>query len=195
MILSFLSMAPTWTIQAEGGSAAVDFDVFLSVDFSGANTVAHEPVEQGSFADYNKQESPKELTVALACTKMYMSQQPVLETLDKLASGIQKVSLVTPSYEYKNLNLESYSYRRTEDAGAGMLAVELKLVEIREVEVKQKTTASESPKSDGKQGKPIEKSKNPSNDSKAKTGRTQTQTPKKTAAREIGDMFRGWLKG
>lgn len=189
MILSFLSMAPTWTIQAEGGSAAVDFDVFLSVDFSGANTVAHEPVEQGSFADYNKQESPKELTVALACTKMYMSQQPVLETLDKLASGIQKVSLVTPSYEYKNLNLESYSYRRTEDAGAGMLAVELKLVEIREVEVKQKTTASESPKSEGKQGKPIEKSKNPSNDSKAKTGRTQTKKPSSQSTSTMYDAL------
>lgn len=177
MILSFLSMAPTWTIQDEGGGTAVNFDVFLSMDFAGQNSVAHEPIEQGGFASYNKQDSPKEITVSLACTKMYMSQQPVLENLDKLAHGIQKLSLVTPSSEYKNLNLEGYSYRRTEDAGAGMLVVELKLVEVREVEIKKKTTASESPKSEGKQGKPIDKPKNPSNASKAKTGRTQTKEP------------------
>ena len=58
-----------------------------------------------------------------------------------------------------------------------MLVVELKLVEIREVETKKKTTASEKPKSEGKQGKPIQKSKNPSNNSKVKTGRTQTKKP------------------
>ena len=175
MILSFLSTAPTWTLQNEGGGIAVEFDVFIDMDFSGENQVAHEPVEQGGFASYNKQDSPKEITVTLACTKMYMSQQPVLENIDKLASGTQKLSLVTPASEYKNLNIEGYSYRRTEDAGAGMLAVELKLVEVREVETKKKTTATESPKSQN--SKPIEKSKNPSNNSKVKTGRTQTKEP------------------
>ena len=193
MLLELLGLAPVWTLQDEGGGTAVDFDVFLSMDFAGQNAVAHEPVEQGGFASYNKQDTPKEITVELACTKMYFNQQPVLENIDKLAKGIQKLSLVTPSSEYKNLNLEGYSYRRTEDANAGMLAVELKLVEIREVEVKKKTTASEIPKSQN--SKPIEKSKNPSNESKVKTGRTQTQAPKKTAAKELGDKFRGWLKG
>lgn len=195
MLLELLGLAPVWTLQNEGGGTAVDFDVFLSMDFAGENQVAHEPIEQGGFASYNKQDSPKEIAVELACTKMYFSQQPVLENLDKLAHGIQKLSLVTPSSEYKDLNLEGYSYRRTEDSGAGMLVVDLKMVEIREVEVKKKTTASESPKSEGKQGKPIEKSKNPSNESKVKTGRTQTQAPKKTAARKIGDKVRGWIRG
>ena len=177
MILSFLSAAPTWTLQSEGGGTAVNFDVFLSMDFSGENQVAHEPIEEGGFASYNKQDSPKEIAVSLACTGLYMTQQPVLESLDKLAASVQKLSLVTPAAEYKNLNLESYSYARKDDGGAGMLVVELKLIEVREVEVKKKTTASEKPKSEGKKGKPIEKSKNPSNDSKAKTGRTQTTKP------------------
>lgn len=190
MILSFLSKAPTWTLQDEGGETAVEFDVFLDMDFAGQNAVAHEPIEQGGFASYNKQDSPKEIAVTLACTKMYMSQQPVLENLDKLASGIQKLSLATPSSEYKNLNLEGYTYRRTEDAGAGMLVVELKLVEIREVETKKKTTASEKPKSEGKQGKPIEKAKNPSNDSKAKTGRTQTKEPRRAVLKGAMDKVR-----
>lgn len=187
MLLELLGLAPVWTLQDEGGGTAVNFDVFLSMDFAGQNSVAHEPIEQGGFASYNKQDSPKEITVELACTKMYFSQQPVLENLDKLAHGVQKLSLVTPSSEYKDLNLEGYSYRRTEDAGAGMLVVELKLVEIREVEIKKKTTASESPKSQN--SKPIEKSKNPSNDSKAKTGRTQAKKPANQSTSALYDKF------
>lgn len=190
MLLELLGLAPVWTLQNEGGGTAVDFDVFLGVDFSGDNQVAHEPIEQGGFASYNKQNTPKEISVELACTKMYFSQQPVLENIDKLASGVQKLSLVTPSSEYKNLNLESYSYRRTEDAGAGMLVVELKLIEVREVETKKKTTASESPKSEGKEGKPIEKAKNPSHDSVKKTGRTQTKEPQRSMLKGAGDYVR-----
>lgn len=105
MLLELLGLAPVWTLQNEGGGTAVDFDVFLGIDFSGDNQVAHEPIEQGGFASYNKQNTPKEISVELACTKMYFSQQPVLENIDKLASGVQKLSLVTPSSEYKNLNL------------------------------------------------------------------------------------------
>ena len=190
MLLELLGLAPVWTLQNEGGGTAVDFDVFLGIDFSGDNQVAHEPIEQGGFASYNKQNTPKEISVELACTKMYFSQHPVLENIDKLASGVQKLSLVTPSSEYKNLNLESYSYRRTEDAGAGMLVVELKLVEVREVETKKKTTASESPKSEGKEGKPIEKAKEPSHDSTKKTGRTQTKEPRRSILRGGGDWVR-----
>lgn len=190
MLLELLGLAPVWTLQNEGGGTAVDFDVFLGIDFSGDNQVAHEPIEQGGFASYNKQNTPKEISVELACTKMYFNQQPVLENIDKLASGVQKLSLVTPSSEYKNLNLESYSYRRTEDAGAGMLVVELKLIEVREVETKKKTTASESPKSEGKEGKPIEKAKNPSHDSTKKTGRTQTKEPRRSILRGGGDWVR-----
>ena len=188
MLLELLGLAPVWTLQNEGGGTAVDFDVFLGIDFSGDNQVAHEPIEEGGFASYNKQNTPKEISVELACTKMYFSQQPVLEAIDKLASGTQKLSLVTPSSEYKNLNLESYSYRRTDDAGAGMLVVELKLIEIREVEIKKKTTASESPKSQN--SKPIKKAKNPSHDSTKKTGRTQTKEPRRSILRGGGDWVR-----
>lgn len=182
---------PTWTLQTEDGSTAVDFDVFLEMEFVNQNQVAVEPIEQGSFADYNKHDSPKELTVTLACTKTYPEQQPVLEALDKLAASVQKISLITPSSEYKSLNLEGYGYARKEDSGAGMLVVELKLIEIREVEVKETTVvASEKPKA-----KPITKAqaKNPSNTSTAKTGRTQTKAPRKTVARSIGDKCRGFL--
>ena len=188
MLFTFLEKVPVWTLQAEGGGAAVDFDVFLSLDMTSEDMVASEPVEKGSFASYNKQASPREVTAVLACTKDIAQQQPVLAALDELAASTQKVSLVTPSAEYKSLNLQSYSYSRKGDEGAQLLVVELKLVEVREVETKVKTAST--------QAAPITKAgaKNPSNASKASTGKAQAQAP----ASKRRSFIRGgldWLGG
>lgn len=194
--VSLANRAPTWTIQGEGGSNAIDFDVFIGMEFSSPHQVAQEPIEQGSFAAYNKQDAPKEFAVTLAVTKAYGEQQPVLEALDKLAASTDRVSLITPAAEYKSLNIEAYSYARKEDNGAGMLVVDLKLLEIREVSVKETVAPSQTPpKSQGKKGKPITKTqtKNPSNASTAKTGRTQSQPqPRKTMLKSMMDKVRSW---
>ena len=182
MIFNFLTTAPVWTLQADGGGASVDFDVFLEMTLDAEDLVASEPIEKGSFASYNRQSSPLEIEVLLACTKSYAEQQPVLDTLEKLASGTQKVALVTPAQEYKNLALQSYSYARKSDGGAQMLVVELKLVEVREVDTKVKTAASQSAP------------KNPSNASPAKTGKTQAQKPK-AKRRSWFRAGRDWLDG
>jgi len=189
MLFSFFQTAPVWTVQSEGGGAAIDFDVFFEMECQAEDTVASEPVEKGSFASYNKQAGPKELTVTLGCTREYALQQPVLAAIDELASGVQKVSLVTPAAEYKNLNIQSYSYVRKADGGAQMLVVELKLVEVREVETKMKTAASQTAKAITK-----DQAKSPANASKAKTGKTQAQAP----SGRRRSMMRGaldWLNG
>lgn len=189
MILNFRNSAPVWTIQGAGGANSVDFDAFIGLEFANQNAVAHEPIEEGGFAAYNKQGTPKEIAVILACTKPYAEQQPVLEALDKLAAGLEKVSLVTPSAEYKDLNIEAYSYARKEDAGAGMLVIELKLIEIREVEVQKTVAASERKAPPITQGQ----SKNPSNTSTSNTGRTQAKEPRKSVLKSGMDKFRGWM--
>lgn len=184
MLFNFLSTAPVWSLQADGGGASIDFDSMLEMDHTAEDMVASEPVEKGSFASYNKQAGPREITVVLACTKTYAEQQGVLDELDKLASGTQKVSLVTPASEYKDLNVQSYSYTRKPDGGAQMLVVELKLVEVREVDTKVKTAATQS----------IAAPKNPANASTAKTGKTQAQAPK-GKRRSWLRSARNWLGG
>jgi len=195
-LLNLFAKKPTWSLQSEGGVVVVNFDVFIGMEFRGVNSVATEPIEEGGFAAYNKQETPKELAVTLAATKPYDEQQHTLNMLEGLAHKLEKISLITPSAEYKNLNLEGYTYARKDDNGAGMLVVDLKLVEIREVEVKKTVTASQKPpKSAGKQNKPItkEQAKNPSNASTAKTGKTQAAQPQRRQSmlKKMGNGIRG----
>lgn len=174
MIIDFLSIAPVWTLAAMGGGTAIDFDSFLQMEAKAENSVAYEQLEKGSFAAYNKQASPMEIRCVLASTKSYGLQQDMLEGLDALCKGTELVSLITPSQEYPNLNLESYNYSRTETGGAALLTVELRLVEIRQVESAATTqVATQDQQTAISQGQ----SKNPSNVDTKDTGKTQAKKP------------------
>ena len=181
MILDFIHMRPTWTLVNEGGNKAIDFDVFLDVEVKGENQVAYEQLEKGSFAAYNKQASPLEIRINLAMTKPYAEQQSVLDALEELCGGTELVSLITPAQEYDSLNLESYNYRRTETNNSAMLAVELRLVEIRQVESSATTQATEQPEPKLS----ASKTKNPSNASDQNTGKTQAKKPPVSVAKDI----------
>ena len=178
MIFSLLGLGPIWTIAGQGGGSAINFNVFLDMEFKGDAQVASEPVEKGTFASYNKQNSPNEISVTLAVTGAYFMQQNVLGTLDKMASGTDLVSLVTPSAEYKDLNISSYNYRRSDSGGSGMLVVELRLTEIIQVETSARTEATS-------QGTTITETKNKSNASTQNTGKTQTKAPNRSILKSI----------
>lgn len=123
-----------WAIYDEQGQAAVEFDVFLDCGAKAASKIAQNPVEQGSFASYNKIASPMALTVTLARTGSATQLGAMLERLDALVESTALVSVVTPGRTYVDYGLESYDYTRTTDTGADRLLVSLTLQEIRQVE-------------------------------------------------------------
>lgn len=172
---------PVWTLAMENGGDAISFDVFCEMECKGENQVAYEPLEQGSFAAYNKQSSPLELRVVLAMTGDPSAQQEALDRIDDLCESTELLSLITPQQEYSNLNLESYSYRRNEANGASMLTVELMLIEIRQVESAATTQSTAISSSNAK---------NASNSSKVNTGKTQAKPPRKSVAKTGGDAIR-----
>jgi hypothetical protein len=65
--------------------------------------------------------------------------------LDDLKNGDKKIELITPFDSYDNLMLESYDYRRDSNTGFNVLFVDLRLVEIREVETQKTTTSVDEP--------------------------------------------------
>ena len=138
----------------------------LSVDISAENQVAHEPVEKGSFAAYNKAASPTQLRVTLSRGGTGYDQQSMLDTLERLCNGTDLVTLVTPAQEYAGYNLESYTYSRKSDRGAQLLVVELSLIEIRQVDTQATTTVTAL--------KPAQV-KNKSDATTANTGKVQAQ--------------------
>lgn len=151
-----------WTLLDESGASAVTFTSFLGIDFRSEGQALSYPIEDGGFANYNKVDSPLEIRVTLATQGDDADFEHILNKLDEYAHNAVTLSISTPSALYEGMTLETYSYRRNRESGAGMLTVELTLVEVREVETQVTTTT-------------ISKPQNATSSSKVNTGKTQAQ--------------------
>lgn len=145
----------------------IEFDTFISADVKLEGQVVTEPVERGSFAAYNKQFSPIEMTVTLARSGDADELQSMIDALVGLRMGTELFSVVTPEYEYENMTLESFSYTRQREDGLNILIVEARCIEVREVE----------PQTTNVTIKPISKSgaKNPEDASTKDSGKKSTE--------------------
>lgn len=163
MIFKLLSITPKWTILNSAGRVAVEFDTFIDFSFSGESPVSSEPVEKGTFASYNKSNTPDEIKATLAATGDYAAQERVKAALMKLRNSTELVSLVTPTAEYKNFNLTKFDFTQAAGDGAGMLVAKLGFLEVRNVQSKAYT-----------------QSKNMSHASTQNTGKKQPRSMLKT---------------
>lgn len=135
-----------WALINDEGTVAVLFDALLSLDVKNESKLLTSPVEEGGFASYNKVASPLDIIVEVAASASEDGHAALLASLDNLASGTELVSLVTPDKEYRFLNIESYSVKRTATEGATLLVAELHLLEVRQVKVQVSKAAIRSPK-------------------------------------------------
>ena len=175
-----------WLIVKDG-RAVIVFTSMLDLSVTSDSTLPEEPIEQGSFATYNRTLYSDRLEVKLAIEGDRADLQRAQDTLKELKSGTDIFSLVTPDYEHKNLTLEGYDYTRDTTASNGLLVVTLRLKEIREIETAT-TVVSVPAQTAGTKGaktaaatdaKPLTQSncKNASNVSKTQTGKTQPAEP------------------
>jgi hypothetical protein len=169
MITEFLSGGDSWTLFSEDDADVIEFNSMLSMDFSAENQTAAEPVEQGSFASYNKIASPSQLRVTLASAADPAGQQALLDSLADLCAGTKLLTLASPAQEYAGYTLESFTYSRRADGGAQLLTAELTLKEVRQVETQAYTSVS------GKKGISAGNAKKPGDAGTANVGRVQAK--------------------
>ena len=156
--------AGEWSLLDENGGTAVNFTSFIDIAYNNEGQVLTYPVEEGSFANYNKLESPLDIHVNLAAQGTESDFEYILSRLDEYKRQAVKLSVSTPARVYENMTLKGYSYKRGKDSGAGMLNVELALVEVREVAARVGMTAL---------GRP----RNPTSASRVNMGKTQSTDP------------------
>jgi hypothetical protein len=113
----------------------------LEIGADESSSLPEEPIEAGSFAQYNRVVAPVILTVRLASQGTPSTLQAMIERLQELKTGTEKITLITPMMSYENYMLESFDYRKDEHTGHNVLTVDIRLKEIREIEG-QKTTTS-----------------------------------------------------
>jgi hypothetical protein len=142
MILTdFLSRNKGWIVK--GQTAAVDFSSMQEFSAEKSSRLPDEPIEKGSFATYNRIIEPRAITCRLSIEGGASKLQSAIDRLTDLCENNEKITLTTPEQSYKNMMLESFDYRRDATNGRGVLFVDLRFKEIREVQSAQTTTSVE----------------------------------------------------
>ena len=150
----------TWTLLDVKGQTAVTFTSFIDIDLRAEGQALTYPVENGGFASYNKVESPLDIRLTLGLQGTEADFASALERIGKYKRDAVVLAVVTPAAMYRSMTLEAFSYKRAKGNGAGLLATELTLVEVRQVASRATTTAITQPK-------------NPTSAGKVDTGKTQ----------------------
>jgi hypothetical protein len=138
------SQPPQYILKDEDGNE-VAFYSMLEMGMTSGSQIPTEPIEKGSFADYNRVIDPQEGNCRLALEGTESEIQQALQGLEELKTGLVKIEFITPFETYENLMLVSYDYRRDEHSGFNLLQVDLRLKEVREVESARTTTSVSEP--------------------------------------------------
>lgn len=137
-----IRMASRKTWKFSGGVMASAYIIDMAIRQGG--TVVSSPIEQGSFASYNKTTDPTEITATLAFQGTDLHLQTVLFDMKQLKESVTTFSIETPYAEYQNMTLQNYDYSYKLEDGLGVLYINATFLEIREVQVaytKQTTQA------------------------------------------------------
>jgi hypothetical protein len=158
--------------SSEDSSIAVGFSHIMELEMKAEGKVIATPIEQGSFASYNKVAEPTEIRALLAVEGSNADLQSVVERMFELKESTTLVNFVTPIREYQKYTLGNFSYQQAAEKGTNVLYVEFNLFEIKEVEPQY---------TDAKAAKPIsaKKAKKPANTSTKDMGKQQPK-PKST---------------
>lgn len=121
-----------YTIAGEGGNPIISFKTLLKAEYKSSGSVVFEPIEQNSFAAYNKTTEPREFYFEVALQLPQNDFGAALSTLEELKNGTEVFSFITPFIEYSNLTLEGYS--TVFETYTSMMVVSLNCKEVIEVQ-------------------------------------------------------------
>ena len=152
-----------------------------SVDYSKETRVSDFPLERGSFAAYNKVETPAAPQVVLCMQGSEKNRRTFLEAIDKAVKSTDLYSVVTPEVTYIDYSIERYNYSRRSSKGATLLIVEITLKEIRQV------SAQYTQSNKGQVDAPKDAGATP----QADNGKVQAQTPPPSTLKSIANKLPG----
>lgn len=137
-----------WLLLNQAGTVAIPFANIIQYDVIDAGEVVNSPIEMGSFAAYNKVESPLTIGLQASISGTDAEIDEILKGVAELKVSTELLSLQTPEAFYKNLNIEKVSYTRSRERG--VLILDIGLIEIRQVQTNVTTTNYSRPKTKNK---------------------------------------------
>lgn len=109
-----------------------NIDSFVSLNYDNNAKVSTFPVEQGSFASYNKTGTPYSPKIGVIVSGQTRITA-LMELLEVELNTINLYQIITPERTYQSVTLDKYSYARTQKAGKNLLHVTMTFMQVIEV--------------------------------------------------------------
>ena len=172
-----------WDMFDSQGRKLFTFDTFFSLDSLADARITQAPVENGTFASYNKTVSPARSTVVLGYTGPALMRSAMLRRCESLLKGTELVSIVTPDRTFVNMSVVAVDHSYNAANGVDRLILALTLEEVRQV---QPAYATE---------KLLSKSsvKNSGDASTMAVGKQQGRTPRTSTLERARQEVSSWL--
>lgn len=196
-LMSLFASKPQYIIKAESGD--LSFQSMLEMSCNEDSNLPSEPIEQSSFATYNRIIEPLDIKCRLGVQGYPSVLQAMIDRLSELRKGTEKLQFITPSASYENLMLQGFDYRKDNHTGHNVLLVDLTFKEIREVATFLTTTSVTEPEpapvaagstADGSCASSVDGGEVQSVSSSSAENAT-AQSDNRTSAKKIGDYMRG----
>lgn len=132
-LLSALGVLPArqWGVFRADGTAAINADSFISIDFSHEYRISNYPQEQGGFESYNKVQTPFEPRITLVKGGNDGDRTQFLNQIALTLGTTDLYSIITPEKTYSSVNVTRYDYQRTRDNGATLITANIWFEEVR----------------------------------------------------------------
>jgi hypothetical protein len=129
------AFANTWALlNSVTNKVVFDVDTCNEVRPDVATKVSNFPIEDGSFASYNKVKEPFQIKLRLSVSGQARIATFIAALVEE-TNSTNLYNVVTPEATYLSCTIEKHAYPRTREKGRNTLTVDLTLVEIRQVSV------------------------------------------------------------
>jgi hypothetical protein len=130
-----------WGVFDQNGIPLLLADNVTKVAYQNSSKVSNAPVEQGTFAHYNKVNNPNQVTVQLTKgSGGALERGAFIALVDAFAGSIDLFTIITPEKIYPDCNIIGVDYSREAGDGARMIKVNITFEQIRQVTVKYTKT-------------------------------------------------------
>ncbi len=121
-----------WGIFDANGRKVLTPETFVSFDYRRESRVMEYPIEQGSFASYNKVDASFDASITMATGGTPSDREALLTAVELLMLSLDLYTIVTPEKTYPSVSLTGNSFTRQQNNGSHQIIVTLRFKEIRE---------------------------------------------------------------
>jgi len=106
-------------------------DSVVSIQYRNESRISDYPVEQGSFASYNKVANPYDVRIRMVKGGRQEDRSSFLSAIEAASIVTDLYTVVTPEKTFENANITGYDYARETLNGAYVIIVDIDIREVR----------------------------------------------------------------